>query len=75
MNDLFQFMQAFGPVFGLILYILQKQIVAMIAHKEDAKLAARLTGIEKSLERLEDQLTPRTPQPINEGPDANQPTK
>lgn len=75
MNELFEFMQAFGPVFGLILYIVQKQIVAMIASKEDAALAARLTGIEESLKRLEDQLNPRTPQPINEGPDANQPTK
>lgn len=75
MNELFQFMQAFGPVFGLILYILQKQIVAMIARKEDAELAARLTGIEESLKRLEDQLKPPTPPPINEGSDANQPTK
>ena len=75
MNDLYAFTQAFGPVVGLILYIVSKQLMELAGRSSNDSVVASLARIEEAMQRVEGRLNPPTPPPIDEGHNgADQPT-
>ncbi|MGN6136082.1 MAG: hypothetical protein ACTHK7_08890 [Aureliella sp.] len=75
MSDLYAFTQAFGPVVGLILYIVSKQLMELAGRNSNDSVAASLARIEEAMQRVEGRLNPPTHPPIDEGHNgADQPT-
>lgn len=71
MSELQTFIQHFGPITGLIMFMVYKQIVDMRNRTFDEAATATLTRIEEGITRIEDQLTLEAPGPITPAMEAS----
>lgn len=73
MIELITFTQTFGPITGLIMFMIYRQLTDTRARRSDEAMTATLARIEKSVKAVENEIVPTpatTPEPEAPAPEA-----
>lgn len=68
MGELATFIQHFGPITGLVMYMVYKQIVDMRNRAFDEAATATLARIEGGVKQIKESLNISDADPVEEGP-------